>query len=514
VLPLLTPSALSHVQLIGVFPHAGAWLGKASSSQIKLGGTIFLGRCLMRSPWIVAEHLLHEALHQKLYDFRHGHSLLEPDFAKRGAPRIRSPWNPEELNDANHWDAHRAFAAFHVYVQLALLSRLAKERAAELEELYGPADGMIDSRKAFERAWWLGEQLKDLCWNVLGLAGQRLVEWLMSILDALEPSPPPSRAYFHLVLDLYQREARKLDSTLMNCESAPVLVRKLAPLAKEEVERTRCILSAINAEKQLHELNEDLAQFADHELGVEFSTVRRIVARTLLNASPDGYRLTPALPGPEDPTELVRQMVLSASQRLYVILEGIPNAVAAAKRRAHRLRFTLSCQDKVGRLLSVLSAAVPQGGRILEIGTGVGVGTACINSGLGERTDVEVITLEGDRELSAAALEWQWPGHTHIVTADALEVLGTLGKFHLMFVDASPIKHGHMESTIRVLHPGGILVVDDLHTDMLRFEEQKAQNDALRQLLLHHPALQAVELDWASGVILATHTCGTDQVLY
>jgi predicted O-methyltransferase YrrM len=508
LLPLLAPSALSHAHLIGIFPHVGGWKGKASSSQIKLGGTIFLGRCIMRSPWIVAEHLLHEALHQKLYDFRHGHSLLEPDFAERGAPRIRSPWNPEELNEANHWDAHRAFAAFHVYVQLSLLSLLAERRAAELEELYGPAEGMIESRKAFERAWYLGEQLKEVCWNVLGLAGKRLVDWLMSILHALEPSPPPRGADFHLVLDLYKREAKKVDATLMTRESAPsALSSKLVPLVKEEVEDTRRILSTINAERQLDQFNDALGQFADNELGAQFSNVRGIVARTLLNASPDGYGLSSVVPESEDPNDLVRQMVLSASQRLYVTLEGIPDAVAAAKRRAHRLRFTMSCIDQVGRLLAVLAAAVPQGGRILEIGTGVGVGAAWISVGLDERTDVEVISVEVDRQLSDAAMEWPWPPHMRIVTADALEALGTLGAFHLMFVDASPIKHGHIESTIRALRPGGVLVIDDLHTDMRNLEVQKAQKDTLRRLLLHHPSLQAVELDWASGVILATHTC-------
>lgn len=506
LLPQLAPSALNHVHLVGIFPNVGAWKGKASSSQIKIGGTIFLGRCLMRSPWVVAEHVLHEALHQKLYDFRHGHSLLEPEFALRGAPRIRSPWNPEDVNDANHWDTHRALAAFHVYVQLCLLSLLAKQRAAELEEVYGPTDGLIDNRKAFERAWYLGEQLKDLCWNVLGLAGQRMVDWLMAILDGLELSPPPRGAYLHLVLDLYQREANRVDSTLTTSESElSTLPSKLAPVAKEEVETTRRILSTISAEGQLDQFNNDVGQFADNQLGAEFSNVRRVVARTLLNASPDGYGLTSVAPGLEDPNDIVREMVLSGSQRLYVILEGVPDAVAAARRRANRLRFNQSCEDRVGRLLAVLSAAVPPGGRILEIGTGVGVGTTWICAGLGERTDAEVISVEVDRELSEAALEWPWPAHVSIVTADVLDVIGTLGKFHLMFVDASPIKYGHIESTIRMLRPGGILVVDDLHTDMLRFEEEKAQKDALRQLLLHHSALQAVELDWASGMILATH---------
>lgn len=132
----------------------------------------------------------------------------------------------------------------------------------------------------------------------------------------------------------------------------------------------------------------------------------------------------------------------------------------------------------------------------------MGVGTAWISAGLGERTDVEVISVEVDRRLTDATLEWPWPAHVHIVTADALEVLGTLGTFQLVFADASPIKYGHIESVISVLRPGGVLVVDDLQTDQPR-------KNALRRSLLHSPELQGVELEWSSGVILATRTYGT-----
>lgn len=511
LMPLLAPSALAHAHLIGIFPHAGAWKDKASSSQIRLGGSIFLARSLMRSPWIVAEHLLHEALHQKLYDFRHGHTLLEPEFSNRGAPRVRSPWNPAQLNDANHWDTHRAFAAFHVYVHLAVMSRVAAERAAELEALYGPADGLIDSRKAFARAWYLGEQLKGESWSVLGPAGQRLVDWLMSILEALEPSPPPRGAYLHLVLDLYQREARKVDFTLRTSEPASSsLAGVLGPLANEEVETTRRVLSAVKADRQLDELNVALETFSYDDLAAEFSSVRAVIGRAFLAASPDGYALTADPSASEEPNDLVRQMVMRGSQRLHLTMENIPDAVAAAKRRAHRLRVTVSCVDGVGRLLAVLAAAVPPKGRILEIGTSVGVGTAWISVGLEGRTDVEVISVEVDGALTDAAMEWPWPAYIQVMNADAIDVLGTLGAFHLMFVDASPIKHGHMGAAIDALHPGGVMIVDDIHTDMKNFEIQKAHKDALRRFVLSHPDLRAAELDWASGVILATSTRTAD----
>ena len=118
LVPALAPSALGHAHLVGCFPDVGFWKGKVSSSQIRMGGTIFLNRHILVNPWCVAEHLLHESLHQKLYDFRHGHTLLDVDYTSAESPKVISVWNSGDLSDANHWDTHRAFAAFHVYVQL------------------------------------------------------------------------------------------------------------------------------------------------------------------------------------------------------------------------------------------------------------------------------------------------------------------------------------------------------------------------------------------------------------
>ena len=73
---------------------------------------------------------------------------------------------------------------------------------------------MTASRKAFERAHYLGEQLIETCWEELGLAGKRLTEWLIAVLEALDPSPPPHGAYVHLLLDRFQTEATKVEYVL------------------------------------------------------------------------------------------------------------------------------------------------------------------------------------------------------------------------------------------------------------------------------------------------------------
>jgi hypothetical protein len=331
LLPTLSRSALSHTHLIAVFPMAGNWRGKASSSQFRISGTIFLSRELLRSPWQVAEYLFHESLHQKLYDFRHGHSLLVPGYWSKDTSRVCALWNTPDSSRSNYWDTHRAVVAFHVYVHLALLCTVAEQRALELEPVYGTPRRpftMLESRRAFERARYLGEQIKERCWQELGFAGQQIVEWLLSVLDAFDPDPPPPGAYVHLLLDLYRRDADRVELILGELDataSAPgtataALLGELIKLIREEVDGTRALLSAVRAEPVLRRLDNALAQYADEEMGMRFPQVRRLIAKILLELAPDGYRLDGSSPSSGDPEEVMKQMIHGSSQRLDAIL--------------------------------------------------------------------------------------------------------------------------------------------------------------------------------------------------
>ncbi len=519
LLPLLSPSALSHAHLIAIFPVVGNWKGMASSSQFRVGGTIFLNRELLQNPGTVAEHLFHEALHQKLYDFSYGHSLLEPGWVRKHAPRVCSLWNIPGLNQSNYWDVHRSVAAFHVYVHLSLLCTLAEQRVSELERVYGSGSlTMTGSCKTMERAHYLGEQIKELCWQELGLAGKGFIDWLISVLDALDPTPPPKGSYLHLVLDRYQREARKVELLLSETNSdsfkreAAVfsdLPQRLMWLSKDELESTREVLSTMNAETDLNRFNTALAQFPDEELGTKFPQVRRLISKTLLDLSPDGYTLKRSSSEPRNPDEIVKQMVERSSRRLDTSFASVPSAVEAALYRAEELRFARSSADPVGRLLAVLAATVPLGGRVLEVGTGAGVGTAWITIGLGARIDVELISVERNHQLSEAVQTWPWPSYVQIVTADVSEVLDQLGMFDLVFADTRPSWYGGIERVVAALRPRGLLLIDDLRQHSDDLDREQPEDDRLRRSLFGHPDLQVVELEWSSGIILAVRRTST-----
>jgi demethylmenaquinone methyltransferase/2-methoxy-6-polyprenyl-1,4-benzoquinol methylase len=183
---------------------------------------------------------------------------------------------------------------------------------------------------------------------------------------------------------------------------------------------------------------------------------------------------------------------------------SVPAIVADAYRRAAAAGFAISSELGVGRLLAVLAAAVPHGGRILEIGTGVGAGTAWIVHGLGQRTDVEVVTVDKSAETARVAMQAAWPGFVRMVVADVLTILEGLGTFDLVFADAEGGKWTGLDRTIAAVSPGGHLLVDDMEPAAWTVPQQEAKTRAVREALLRCSDLITVELHSASGIILST----------
>jgi hypothetical protein len=256
-----------------------------------------------------------------LYDFRHGHSLLvedailssssaKPDMPRPNSRKVLAPWNSPGLAGDNYWDVHRAVAAFHVYVHLGLFCMVAHRRATELEMIYGrvdrPLPGMTEARRAFERAQYLGEAIKQACWQDLGLAGQGLIEWLGSILDAIDLSPPPKGSVLHLLLERYLKEAGRVD----------YVRHTLVKLLDEEVRAARQVLVALNADAEAGRFEVAVAQLLEGGADGKLGEVRRLIANTLLSLSPDGYQLAISEPASVVTVDVVKDMIERSSRRL------------------------------------------------------------------------------------------------------------------------------------------------------------------------------------------------------
>lgn len=182
----------------------------------------------------------------------------------------------------------------------------------------------------------------------------------------------------------------------------------------------------------------------------------------------------------------------------------LPDPVALATAVARRAGFSMSCEPEVGSLLAVLAAAVPAGGRILELGTGAGVGTAWLTHGLGARTDVEVITVDNDQAAADLAAQVSRPSYVRALVGDAVDITLREGTFDLIFADAQGGKWDGLDVTIAALRPGGHLLVDDMSPPSFADANHEHKTAEVRDRILGHPDLASVPIVWSTGLILST----------
>jgi predicted O-methyltransferase YrrM len=138
----------------------------------------------------------------------------------------------------------------------------------------------------------------------------------------------------------------------------------------------------------------------------------------------------------------------------------------AARKRATALGTT-PIAPSGGAALCFLAAAI--GARaVVEVGTGTGVSGLWLLRGM---TDDGVLTSidvdpESQRAARAAFVDAGYgPSRLRLINGMGLEVLPRLrdGAYDLVFVDAMPVEYpNHLEEAIRLLRPGGVVVLDDV----------------------------------------------------
>ena len=181
-----------------------------------------------------------------------------------------------------------------------------------------------------------------------------------------------------------------------------------------------------------------------------------------------------------------------------------PEAVLRALDRAAAIGFSLSSEPVAGRLLAALTASVPAGGRILEIGTGVGTGLAWIWHGLGSRCDLSVVSVEIDEQRFKQATLETWPSFFRLIHGSIFELYSSLGQFDLIFADSGAGKWDGRDSTLAAVKPGGVLLMDDMMPPQWHFDKHEQLNAEVRTSLTTHPDFVCAELAVATGILVAT----------
>jgi hypothetical protein len=225
--PLLTPSLLRHIDVIALV-SAGPARGEAgppsappfstdpfiSCSSDTSPGVVFVSPSVLANPWYIAEIILHEGLHSKLYDVMATHNLFRPNYTKEEAAQLHPLWHTASFES---WDVQRSLFAMHVYAHLALFFQQVARSFDSLAPRFGPLhviDARLSMRRSLDRAHFLGMKLAEAGTRDLGPAGHLLLAQLQQMLLELDGASRQGEVAQRLVGDLYARQTLALERVL------------------------------------------------------------------------------------------------------------------------------------------------------------------------------------------------------------------------------------------------------------------------------------------------------------
>ncbi|WP_449060980.1 O-methyltransferase [Planomonospora algeriensis] len=186
----------------------------------------------------------------------------------------------------------------------------------------------------------------------------------------------------------------------------------------------------------------------------------------------------------------------------------VPPLVVKAQAIADRGSWRLSSEPRTGALLRTLAASKP-GGRILEVGSGLGVGSGWLLAGMDQ--NARLIGLEIHEKVARISRDvLAADPRVEIIHADATEWLENYSgpPFDMVFVDTTITKFEKRETLYRHLADGALFVADDLLPGDTWTEDHPARVERFRKEIVAEPGLTATLIDWASGIVVATYRSG------
>jgi predicted O-methyltransferase YrrM len=136
----------------------------------------------------------------------------------------------------------------------------------------------------------------------------------------------------------------------------------------------------------------------------------------------------------------------------------LPDIVTRAFDVSRRAGYVSFCRNETGRLLAALAAT--RGGTMAEFGTGCGVGTAWLRSGV-RGTSARLVSAELNADLAHAAAEiFAEDAQVEVLAAD-WATLRDRGPFSLLFLDAEMPGDIGVDNIVDLIEEGGIVVLDD-----------------------------------------------------
>jgi len=184
---------------------------------------------------------------------------------------------------------------------------------------------------------------------------------------------------------------------------------------------------------------------------------------------------------------------------------AVPHGYARILERSQAIGFGMNSDVLTGSLLRTLVAA-KSGGRVLELGTGCGLGTSWIAAGMDATASLTSVDTDSANQ-SVARKEFGADPRIRFVLEDGSAFLARAsGPYDLIYADAWPGKYSDLERALGLVAPGGVYLVDDMLPQPNWPDGHAPKAAALADRLLTLKDFHSTWLEWSTGLIICVRT--------
>lgn len=170
------------------------------------------------------------------------------------------------------------------------------------------------------------------------------------------------------------------------------------------------------------------------------------------------------------------------------------------------LGFDAACSLETAEILAILASTKP-GGRLLELGTGTGLGAAHLLAGMDDSAHLTSVEMDPQLSQVARSVLGSDPRLTLVVEDGEKWLEQNSGmSFDLIFADTWPGKFSALDIALNMVAPGGHYVADDLSPQSNWPHGHQASVDRLVEVLFSLPGWYFYRATAGTGLIVGTRT--------
>jgi predicted O-methyltransferase YrrM len=185
---------------------------------------------------------------------------------------------------------------------------------------------------------------------------------------------------------------------------------------------------------------------------------------------------------------------------------AVPHVWSEIEKRTAELGFDMPSDTRTGALLKALAASKPHG-RLLELGTGTGLATACLLAGMDSAS--RLVSVDIDAQVQAVARDLLGSdSRVSFELADGQEFIRAQPhqSFDLVFADAWGGKYDGLDDALALVRRGGFFIGDDMLPQGNWPENHQERAEGLVTYLEGLEGWTTVSLCWGSGFVISVRT--------